>query len=191
MQNDVQIILKIFQHIFKTLQQYLTPIFLCVTIEYMKIHLAADHAGFEYKEAVKKYLVEQGVEVIDHGAVSVDPTDDYPDFMTPAAVAVASSAGEGPEGIEGRVTTSDVGIIFGGSGQGEAMAANRVAGVRAVVYYGGPTDILVLSRAENDANILSLGVRFLTLEEVMAAIAIWSEIPFANDPRDIRRISKF
>lgn len=145
----------------------------------MKIHLAADHAGFEYKEAVKAYLVEQGAEVIDHGAVSVDPTDDYPDFMAPAAQAVALSNGE------------DVGIIFGGSGQGEAMVANRVPGVRAVVYYGGPTDILTLSRAENNANILSIGARFLTLEEILEAIAIWSEIPFANDPRDIRRISKF
>jgi ribose 5-phosphate isomerase B len=145
----------------------------------MKIHLAADHAGFEYKEAVKQHLVEQGVEVIDHGAVSVDPTDDYPDFMGPAAQAVALSNGE------------DVGIIFGGSGQGEAMVANRVRGVRAVVYYGGPTDILTLARAENNANILSLGARFLTLDQILEAIAIWSEIPFANDSRDIRRLSKF
>ncbi|HTH93083.1 MAG TPA: RpiB/LacA/LacB family sugar-phosphate isomerase [Candidatus Paceibacterota bacterium] len=149
----------------------------------MKIHLAADHAGFEYKEAVKAHLIEQGVECIDHGAVSVDPTDDYPDFMAPAAQAVAMSNAEGSD--------SDVAIIFGGSGQGEAMVANRVPGVRAVVYYGGPSDILTLSRAENNANILSLGVRFLTLDEVLQAINIWSEIPFANDPRDIRRIGKF
>jgi ribose 5-phosphate isomerase B len=145
----------------------------------MKIHIAADHAGFEYKEAVKQYLIEKGIEVIDHGAVSIDGTDDYPDFMAPAAQAVALSGGE------------DAGIIFGGSGQGEAMVANRVPGVRAVVYYGGPTEILTLSRAENNANVLSIGARFLTLEEMLQAISIWSEIPFANDPRDIRRLSKF
>jgi ribose 5-phosphate isomerase B len=144
----------------------------------MKIHIAADHAGFEYKEAVKQYLIEKGIEVIDHGAVSIDGTDDYPDFMAPAAQAVALSGGE------------DAGIIFGGSGQGEAMVANRVPGVRAVVYYGGPTEILTLSRAENNANVLSIGARFLTLEEMLQAISIWSEIPFANDPRDIRRLSK-
>ncbi len=144
----------------------------------MKIHVAADHAGFEHKEAVKKYLTERGVEVIDHGAMSLDMMDDYPDFMAPAAQAVA-------------MNPDDAGIIFGGSGQGEAMVANRVPGVRAVVYYGGPTDILTLSRAEDNSNILSIGARFLTIEETLAAIAIWSEIPFANDERDIRRLSKF
>lgn len=153
----------------------------------MKMHLASDHAGFEYKEAVKQYLVEKGIEVIDHGAASVDPTDDYPDFIMPAAVAVGASVSTALENGE----SGDAGIIFGGSGQGEAMVANRVPGVRAVVYYGGPTDILVLSRAENNSNILSLGARFLTLEEILSAIAIWSEIPFANDPRDIRRLAKF
>jgi ribose 5-phosphate isomerase B len=145
----------------------------------MKMHLAADHAGFAHKEAVKKYLTEQGVEVIDHGAMTSDPLDDYPDFMLPAAQAVALSDGV------------DAGIIFGGSGEGEAMVANRVPGVRAVAYYGGPTDILTLSRAEDNANILSIGARFVTIEETLQAIAIWSEIPFAQDERDIRRLSKF
>lgn len=145
----------------------------------MKIHLAADHAGFAHKEAVKLYLIDQEIEVIDHGAASLDPLDDYPDFMAPAAQAVAISNGE------------DAGVIFGGSGQGEAMVANRIPGVRAVVYYGGSTDILTLSRAEDNANILSIGARFLTVEETIQAITIWSEIPFANDPRDVRRLSKF
>lgn len=145
----------------------------------MKIHLATDHAGFEHKEAVKQYLLEQGVEVIDHGAVSVDPVDDYPDFIAPAAQAVALS-----EGI-------DAGIIFGGSGQGEAMVANRVVGVRAAVYYGGSTDILTLSRVHNNSNVLSIGARFVSIEDTLKAIAIWSEIPFSNDERDIRRIAKF
>ena len=145
----------------------------------MKIHLAADHAGFAHKEAVKKYLTDKGIEIVDHGAMSMEPLDDYPDFMTPAAEAVAASNGE------------DVGIIFGGSGEGEAMVANRVAGVRAVAYYGGPIDILTLSRAHNNANVLSIGARFVSIEDTIKAIEVWSEIPFANDERDIRRISKF
>jgi ribose 5-phosphate isomerase B len=144
----------------------------------MKIHLGTDHAGFEHKEAVKVYLLERGVEVIDHGAVSFDSQDDYPDFIAPAAQAVALSA-------------DDVGIIFGYSGQGEAMVANRVAGVRATVYYGGPVEILTLSRAHNNANVLSIGVGFVSVQETLEAIGIWSEIPFDNDERDIRRLSKF
>jgi len=144
----------------------------------MKIHLATDHAGFQHKEAVKDYLIEQGLEVIDHGAVSFDNRDDYPDFIAPAAQAVA-------------MNPNDVGIIFGASGQGEAMVANRVPGVRAAVYYGGPTDILVLSRGHNNANILSIGALFVSIQETLTAIAQWSEIPFSNDERDIRRLAKF
>lgn len=143
------------------------------------MHLASDHAGFQHKEAVKEYLQKQGIEVIDHGAAAFNEVDDYPDFIVPAAQAVAMSNGE------------DAGIIFGGSGQGEAMSANRVLGVRAALYYGGPTDILTLSRVHNNANILSIGARFVSIEETLEAIAIWSEIPFSNDERDIRRLSKF
>lgn len=156
----------------------------------MRIHLATDHAGFQHKEAVKKYLAEQGLEVIDHGAVTFDGRDDYPDFIAPAAQAVGVSGG--PTVIDGQVITdTDVGIIFGASGQGEAMVANRFPGVRAAVYYGGPVEILTLSRAHNNANMLSLGTMFLTIEEAINAIAVWSEIPFSNDERDIRRLSKF
>ncbi len=157
----------------------------------MRIHLATDHAGFQHKEAVKAYLIDQGLEVIDHGAVSFDGRDDYPDFIAPAAQAVGVS-GVPISADDGRVVTStDVGIIFGESGQGEAMVANRVPGVRCAVYYGGLTDILVLSRGHNNANMLSIGAGFLTIEETINAIAIWSEIPFSNDERDIRRLSKF
>jgi ribose 5-phosphate isomerase B len=149
----------------------------------MRIHLGTDHAGFHHKEAVKEYLLDQGLEVIDHGAVTFDGRDDYPDFIAPAAQAVGLSGG--PE------LNTDVGIIFGASGQGEAMVANRVPGVRCAVYYGGPTEILTLSRAHNNANLLSIGAMFVSIEEAIAAIAIWSEIPFSNDERDIRRLSKF
>lgn len=156
----------------------------------MRIHLATDHAGFQHKEAVKEYLIEQGLEVIDHGAVSFDGRDDYPDFIGPAAQAVGLSGG--PIVADGRIITStDVGIIFGASGQGEAMVANRVPGVRAAVYYGGPVEILTLSRAHNNANMLSIGAMFVTIEETIHAIAVWSEIPFSGDERDIRRLSKF
>lgn len=157
----------------------------------MRIHIATDHAGFQHKEAVKEYLLDQGLEVIDHGAVSFDGRDDYPDFISPTAQAVGVS-GVPISADDGRVVTStDVGIIFGASGQGEAMVANRVQGVRCAVYYGGPIDILTLSRAHNNANMLSIGAMFLTIEETINAIAIWSEIPFSNDERDIRRLSKF
>ena len=149
----------------------------------MRIHLATDHAGFQHKEAVKEYLQGQGLEVIDHGAVTLDGRDDYPDFIAPAAQAVGVSGG--PD------MNTDVGIIFGHSGQGEAMVANRVSGVRCALYYGGPVEILTLSRAHNNANMLSIGTGFVTIEEAINAISIWSEIPFANDERDIRRLSKF
>jgi ribose 5-phosphate isomerase B len=118
------------------------------------------------------------LEVIDHGAVSLDGLDDYPDFIAPAAQAVA-------------MNVEDVGIIFGESGQGEAMVANRVSGVRATVYYGGPVEVLTLSRGHNNANMLSIGAGFVSIEETLSAITIWSEIPFSNDERDIRRLSKF
>mgnify|MGYP003298547406 FL=1 len=115
----------------------------------MKIHLATDHAGLELKEKVKLYLSDLNYEVIDHGAYEYDALDDYPDFIFPCANAVSND----PE---------SKGIILGGSGQGEAMAANRVKGVRAAVFYNGPDEIIKLSRQHNDANILSLGARFMS-----------------------------
>jgi ribose 5-phosphate isomerase B len=146
----------------------------------MKIHLATDHAGFPHKELVKAFLLTQeGVEVIDHGAMTLAPDDDYPDYITPCAQAVAAD----PD--------SSMGVIFGGSGQGEAMCANRVPGIRAVVYYGGPTDILTLAREHNAANVLSIGARFITAEQVVEAITLWLGTPFSNEERHIRRLSKF
>ena len=115
----------------------------------MKIHLATDHAGLELKEKVKLYLLNLDHEVIDHGAYEYDALDDYPDFIFPCANAVSND-------------TESKGIILGGSGQGEAMAANRVKGVRAAVFYNGPDEIIKLSRQHNNANILSLGARFMS-----------------------------
>jgi len=143
----------------------------------MKIYLGADHAGFELKNKIKKYLEGLGEEVFDKGATELKEQDDYPDFVVPVARAVASEH-------------NAKGIILGGSGQGEAIAANRVQGVRAVVYYGGDKKILSLSREHNDANVLSLGARFLTEDEALSAIKLWLSTPFSKEERHERRIAK-
>lgn len=143
----------------------------------MKVYLATDHAGFELKEKVKEYLVENGYQVEDMGAYKFDPQDDYPDFISKAAEAVSKD----PQ--------TSRGIIFGASGQGEAMVANKFPGVRAAVFYGN-MDVIPLSREHNDANVLSLGARFLTDEEAFEAIQAWLETPFTNEERHLRRIEK-
>ncbi len=142
----------------------------------MKIHLATDHAGLELKNIIKNYLTKNGHEVTDHGAHEYDALDDYPDFIFPCAHAVARD-------------TESRGIILGGSGQGEAMAANRVKGVRAAVFYNGPEEIVKLSREHNDANILSLGARFMTEAEIYDVIEMWLTEPFEGG-RHQRRIEK-
>ena len=142
----------------------------------MIIHLATDHAGLDLKNSIKTYLLNKGFEVKDHGAHEYDPQDDYPDFIFPCAKAVAKD-------IDSR------GIIFGGSGQGEAMAANRIKGIRAAVFYNGPQEIIKLSREHNNANILSLGARFMTEEDIHNVINIWLKEPFGGD-RHQRRIDK-
>jgi len=142
----------------------------------MKIHLATDHAGLELKEKVKLYLSDLNYEVIDHGAYEYDALDDYPDFIFPCANAVSND-------LESK------GIILGGSGQGEAMAANRVKGVRAAVFYNGPDEIIKLSRQLNDANILSLGARFMSEEDMYEVIEVWLSTDFESG-RHQRRIEK-
>jgi ribose 5-phosphate isomerase B len=144
----------------------------------MKIHLATDHAGFEHKEALKAHLFEHSYEIIDHGNTKLDENDDYPDFVTPFAQAVAHD-------VESR------GIVFGGSGEGEAMCSNRIVGARAVVYYGGSKDILTFSRQHNNANILSIGARFMTTDEVIDAVDFWLGVEFSHEERHIRRLEKF
>ncbi len=143
----------------------------------MKVFLGSDHAGFELKSKLSVFLKELGYEVEDFGAHLYEPLDDYPDFIRPVAEAVAKN----PE---------TRGIILGGSGQGEAIVANRVPGVRTAVYYGGAVDIAVLSREHNDANILSLGARFVEEREAKEVVRIWLETPFSGDERHVRRIKK-
>lgn len=143
-----------------------------------KIYLASDHAGYELKEALNAYLSERGFEVVDLGPANFDPQDDYPDTIAPLARAIASDA-------------TSFGIAIGGSGQGEAMVCNRMQGVRAAAYYGGNKDIVKLSREHNDANVLSLGARFISQEEAKEAVQLWLDTAFSNEERHVRRIAKF
>lgn len=142
----------------------------------MKVYLASDHAGFELKQALVQYLNLLGHEAVDMGPHSLDPADDYPDFILPAARKVAEEG--------------SIGVIMGGSGEGEAMAANRIKGVRAAVYYGGSLDIVKLAREHNDANVLSLGGRFLSAGDAEAALRTFLDTPFSGDERHVRRIAK-
>lgn len=142
------------------------------------IYLATDHAGFEHKEAVKAVLTAADHEVRDCGAHHEDAQDDYPDFIAPAAAAVAAAP------------TQTRAIIFGGSGQGEAMVANAYPHVRATVYYGGALEIITLSREHNDANVLSIGARFVTIEETLAVVEQWLATDFSADERHVRRLKK-
>src|SRR3989344_1168055 len=132
----------------------------------VKIYLAADHAGFNLKEKIKVFLRGFGFEIEDCGAFLLNEEDDYPDFIYAAAQMVAADTAKGKESKA---------IVIGGSGQGEAIAANRKKGVRAAVYYGGPKEIVLLSRKHNDANILSIGARFVGAEEAKEVVKLWLE----------------
>ena len=142
-----------------------------------KIILGADHAGFRLKEAVKAFLKKAGYSIDDAGAYSYNAEDDYPDFIYDASSRVAKDK-------------QSRGIVFGGSGQGEAIAANKVKGIRAALYYGKNMEIVELSRTHNDSNVLSLGARFLTEKEAIKAVKIWLNTTFNNKERHVRRIKK-
>lgn len=156
----------------------------------MKIYIGTDHVGFELKEKLKVYLAELGFEVEDLGAFNFVGTDDYPDYIKLVAEAVADDKGS-------------FGIILGGSGQGEAMCANRTKGIRAAVFYGQKElkdeknkdsetfEIIKLAREHNDANILSIGARFVTEDEAKFAVELFLNTKFSGDERHIRRINKF
>lgn len=145
----------------------------------MKIYIATDHGGYDMKEALASYVEKElGYVVADMGAHQLDTNDDYPDFISLAATEVSHD----PSG--------SLGIILGGSGQGEAMVANRFPNVRCTVYYGGSLDIITLSREHNNANMLSLGARFMTLEEAKAAVKLWLSTAFTSEERHVRRIKK-
>jgi len=130
----------------------------------MKIAIASDHAGFKYKEIIKTNLIEQGYEVEDFGTNS-DESCDYPDFIRPAAEAVAAGKFER-------------GIVLGGSGNGEAMVANKVKGIRCALCWDLRS--ARLSREHNDANMLSLGERMLSIHEALEIVELWLNTPFAG-----------
>jgi len=145
----------------------------------VKVFFATDHAGYALKNELVRFVREELLLVVeDLGAHQLDKEDDYPDYIARAAKAVS----EDP--MNSRA------IILGGSGQGEAIVANRYPGVRAVVYYGGSHDILTLSREHNDANVLSIGARFLSTDEARKAVKIWFSAAFSEDERHARRIRK-
>ncbi len=147
------------------------------------IYLATDHAGFELKEKIKKYLTEElGLEVKDFGNFVYDENDDYPDWILPAAKAVARD-------LEGGMDSKA--IILGGSGQGEAMIANRVSCIRATVLYYFNEEIIKLSKEHNDANVLSLGARFISEGDAKRSVKLWLETEFSKEERHQRRIGKF
>lgn len=144
----------------------------------MKIYFAADHAGFEMKNALIEFVKELGFEVEDCGAYELNPNDDYPEFVKKAAQAVS----EAPEAARA--------IVLGGSGQGEDMVADKFPNVRSAEYYGGNLEVIRLSREHNDANVLSLGARFLSLDEAKEAVKLWLETPFSGEERHKRRIGE-
>jgi len=159
----------------------------------MKVYLGTDHAGFELKEKVKVFLINKGYTVKDCGAYSYNKDDDYPDFVSKVGEAISKNP-------------QDRGIIFGGSGQGEAMLANKYKGVRAALFYSprhpvgasdiqgrisaDPYEMITLIRKHNDANVLSLGARLLSEEEALRAVELFLTTKFSGEERHKRRIEK-
>ncbi|HTN59755.1 MAG TPA: ribose-5-phosphate isomerase [Protaetiibacter sp.] len=145
----------------------------------MRIHIATDHAGLEFSQTLQQHLSDAGHEVIDHGPRSYDPLDDYPSFCIDAARAVIRDQRSGVEAL---------GVVFGGSGNGEQIAANKVEGVRAALVWNLST--AELAREHNDANVISIGARQHTVEEAIAFIDRFIATPFSGEERHARRIAQ-
>ena len=139
------------------------------------IYLGADHGGYQLKEKIKAYLAENNIEYEDLGANSFNPEDDYPDFIIPVAKKVALS----PQSL---------GIVIGRSGNGEAIAANKINGVRAAVCVN--LEMAKKAREHNDANILSLGADYISEDEAKQIVKVFIDTPFSNEERHVRRIEK-
>ncbi len=139
----------------------------------MKIALGSDHAGFQYKASIMDFLRQQGHEVQDLGTYAAEPPVDYPLFIRPVAEAVAAG-------------TAERGIVLGGSGNGEAMVANRVRGVRCALCWNAES--ARLGRQHNDANVISLGERMMSLDTALEIVQIWLETPFEGG-RHVRRLA--
>ena len=150
----------------------------------MKIYFASDHAGFEMKKILVEYVRSLGHDTEDLGAFTHDDSDDYPDMIAPLATQISQ--------MTKNIESADraIGIILGGSGQGEAIVANRFAGVRAGVINNENIELVKLLREHNDANVLSLGARFISPEFAMLAVKTFIDTEFSHDPRHERRIKE-
>ena len=141
----------------------------------MRIHVAADHAGFELKSILREHLQAAGHDVVDHGALTYNPLDDYPAFCIGAAEATVAEPGS-------------LGIVIGGSGNGEQIAANKVVGVRAALVWSA--DTAVLARAHNDANVMAIGARQHSVDAAVELVEAFITEPFSGDERHQRRIDQ-
>ncbi|MBA3020147.1 ribose-5-phosphate isomerase [Propionicimonas sp.] len=144
----------------------------------MRIHLGSDHAGFELKEHLRQVLASRDVLVVDHGPRSYQPEDDYPTYCLRVAEGVAADREAGEPSL---------GIVLGGSGNGEQLAANRVRGIRAALVWSEQT--AQLARAHNDANVIAIGARMHTVEYASELVEIFLGTPFSADPRHQRRLA--
>jgi ribose 5-phosphate isomerase B len=145
----------------------------------MRIHLGTDHAGLEFSKTLDQHLSAAGHEVVDHGPATYEPLDDYPSFCINAASAVVRDQ---------RAGVPALGVVFGGSGNGEQIAANKVEGVRAALVWNESTALL--ARQHNDANVISIGARQHTVEQAIDFIDLFIAEPFSGEERHARRIAQ-
>lgn len=145
----------------------------------MRVHLGSDHAGLDLKDHLMSWLLDHGYEPVDHGPFVYDALDDYPVFCLRAAEAVAAERAEGADSL---------GVVIGGSGNGEQMAANKVEGVRSALVWSEET--AVLAREHNDANVVSVGGRMHSLEDMTRFVEVFLATPFPGDERHVRRIGQ-
>ena len=145
----------------------------------MRIHIATDHAGLEFSTQLQHHLAAQGHDIVDHGPLDYDALDDYPAFCIRAAQAVVADQASGIETL---------GVVFGGSGNGEQIAANKVRGIRAALVWS--MDTAMLARQHNDANVISIGARQHTVQEAIRYIDAFIAEPFSGDERHVRRIAQ-
>ena len=145
----------------------------------MRVHLGCDHAGLDLKDHLSRWLAEHGYEPVDHGPFAYDALDDYPVFCLRAAEAVAEERAAGGDSL---------GVVIGGSGNGEQMAANKVRGIRCALVWSEET--AVLARQHNDANVVSVGGRMHSLEDMTRFVEVFLAEPFSGDARHVRRIGQ-
>lgn len=145
----------------------------------MRIHLATDHAGLRFSQQLAAHLIEKGHEVVDHGPKAFDPDDDYPGFCISAARSVVHDQQAGIRAL---------GVVLGGSGNGEQIAANKVPGARAALVWSATT--AALARQHNDANLIAIGARQHTFEQAVAFVDLFIAEPFSHEQRHVRRIAQ-